>query len=440
MKQILIVIALSSLIVGCHSTSIISEVDYGWSKTSVNAAIFRKNSLVSNDKFQYISFYDSIGNVVLGKRKHGKDDWRLHTTQYQGNVWDAHNVISIMVDGDGYLHVSWDHHDGPLNYARSIEPRGLELGPRLSMTNKQEDRGVTYPEFYALPDGGMYFVYRYGASGAGNMVLNRYHLDEKRWERIHNNLISGEGKRNAYWQMAVDNEGDIHLSYVWRDTWDVSTNHNLCYARSSDGGRTWKTSTGKMLPVPITYDTSEIAMKIPQNSNLINQTSMTTDANGNPAIASYWTAEGETVTQFFIVYHDGTQWHSSQATNRKTPFSLAGGGTRRIPISRPQLLSRVEGDETFFYLIYRDAEVDDRVVISSASTVEGMQWKRKVIDELEVAQWEPSYDTELWRNKGILSLYVQKVGQGEGGERAVEMAPQMVKVFQLSPSQLKTFF
>jgi hypothetical protein len=433
---------LFSLFLGCKSgRTYTSEVGEGWAKTSVNATIFRKNSLVSDKNYQYIAYYDSAGFVTLGKRNHNSPDWSLNTTQYKGNVWDAHNIISIMVDGDGYLHVSWDHHDNPLNYARSLAPGSIELGEKEQMVGHLEDNGVTYPEFYALPDGGMFFVYRYGASGDGNIVLNRYNLQEKKWVRIHDNLVTGEGKRNAYWQMAVDNNGAIHLSYVWRDTWDVATNHNMCYAKSVDGGVSWHTSYGRALDIPISYETSEVAIEIPQRSNLINQTAITTDAAGNPAIASYWTMAEHDVTQFFVIYHNGHQWSVSQASERKTPFSLAGGGTRRIPVSRPQLLTYADNGNTYFYLVYRDEEVANRIVLCQGKLVsDSIIWKQKVVDDLYVGQWEPSFDTELWRNSSVLSLFIQKVGQGDGGEKAVELEPQMVKVFQLNSKQLKAFF
>lgn len=440
MRNVLVLIIAFMAFTGCKEAVVISEVGPGWAATSVNTTIFRKNSLVSDHQYQYISYYDSTGHVVLGRRKHATDQWELHRTQYSGNVLDAHNVISIMIDGDGYLHVSWDHHNGPLNYARSLKPGSLELGDKLSMTGSLEDSLVTYPEFYALPDGGMFFVYRYGASGSGNIVLNRYHHKKKQWERIQDNLVSGEGLRNAYWQMAVDDFGTLHLSYVWRDTWDVATNHNLCYARSADGGKTWTDSRGNPLQVPITYEHSEIAMEIPQNSNLINQTSITADAAGNPYIASYWTAAGDSVTQFYVVWHDGHHWNLSRASNRTTSFSLAGGGTRRIPISRPQLLAKSNHDQTRLYLVYRDAEVNNRVVLASVILGSKREWQHRIVDELEVGQWEPSYDTKLWTDQGVFSLFVQKTGQGKGGETAEGLEPQMVKVFQLSGKALDALF
>ena len=79
----------------------------------------------------------------------------------------------------------------------------------------------------------------------------------------------------------------------------------------------------------------EYACRIPQNAELINQTSMSTDAGGHPYIATYWRNPDSDVPQYRIVWHDGVNWHNRQVSERKTPFSLKGGGTKMIPMSRP---------------------------------------------------------------------------------------------------------
>src|SRR5205085_7484543 len=103
---------------GCSSTGKLNSqtngvrivnVDSGWANNSVNTTIFRKNSIVSFKDTQYIAFYNKNGFVVLGKRVLSSTTWNLKTTSFKGRVSDAHNVISIMVDGDGYLHMAWDH-------------------------------------------------------------------------------------------------------------------------------------------------------------------------------------------------------------------------------------------------------------------------------------------------------------------------------------------
>jgi hypothetical protein len=94
---------------------------------------------------------------------------------------------------------------------------------------------------------------------------------------LQNNLIDGQNKRNAYWQTCIDEKGTIHVSWVWRETPDVSSNHDMCYACSKDGGITWQKSTGEKYTLPITAATAEYAVRIPQKSELINQTSMATE-------------------------------------------------------------------------------------------------------------------------------------------------------------------
>ena len=102
-----------------------SVVGSGWAKNSVNVTVFRKNSLVTHEGVQYAAYYDTERYVVLARRRVGAAGWIVQRSQYQGKAEDAHNGISIMVDGSGYLHVAWDHHDNPLRYARSTAPGGL---------------------------------------------------------------------------------------------------------------------------------------------------------------------------------------------------------------------------------------------------------------------------------------------------------------------------
>ena len=74
----------------------------GWARNSVNAVIFRRNALVTHRDTQYIAFYDSTSHVVLAKRHLEDTSWEIRQTRYRGNTADAHNSISIMVDGEGY--------------------------------------------------------------------------------------------------------------------------------------------------------------------------------------------------------------------------------------------------------------------------------------------------------------------------------------------------
>jgi len=261
-----------------------TAISLAWAQNSVNGVVFRRNSVVTHQNTQYVSYYDSTGHVVPGKRELGTENWQTRQTQYTGNVKDAHNCISMMVDGDGYLHLSWDHHGDKLHYAKSTAPGSLELTEQMPMTGTKENK-VTYPEFYRLSGGDLLFLYRDGSSGNGDLVLNRYDTKAKKWQRMQDVLIDGQGERIAYAQAWVDARGTSHISCAWRETGDVSSNHDICYARSTDQGKTWQKTTGEKYAMPINVTTDEYALKIPMKSELINTTSMAADAQGNPDFA-----------------------------------------------------------------------------------------------------------------------------------------------------------
>ena len=409
------------------------HVDSGWAANSVNTVIFRKNALVTYKDTQFIAFYNARQQLVIGKRNIHKSHWILQATPYSGNARDAHNAISIMVDGDGFLHISWDHHNNPLHYCRSIRPGSLQLTGPLSMTGKNES-SVSYPEFYKLPNGNLMFFYRDGSSGRGNLVLNRYSIVSRKWEQVNSNLIDGEGKRNAYWQCCTDTNGIIYLSWVWRESPDVFSNHDLCFARSDDGGNSWVKSDGTLYQLPITAASAEYVLRIPQGSNLINQTSMCTDLNGNAYIATYFTDSCKKVPQYHILYQKKNQWRVYALNEHTTPFSLSGIGTKKIPISRPQVicLQQQSKEQALLALIFRDEEKGNTITTAIGNPGETGPWVYTNLTGQDLGSWEPVFDTERWKGTRIVDLFVQKESQGDG-EGITAMPAQLVQVLEWNP-------
>jgi len=404
----------------------------GWAKNCVNAVIFRRNSVTTHEGFQYVAYYGEDKNVMLAKRSLAGDTWDIKKTPYQGNAQDAHNAISIMVDGDGYLHMSWDHHNHALRYCRSVTPGSLELTEKLPMTGKHEGR-VTYPEFYRLANGNLLFLYRDGSSGQGNLMMNFYDRKTQTWTQRQNAFIHGEGHRNAYWQMCTDTQGAIHISWVWRETGDIATNHDMGYAKSIDEGKTWQKSSGETYPLPITAGNAEYAARIPQNTELINTTSMCADAKGRPYIATYWRPQGTDVPQYHLIYHDGFQWHTQQISRRTTPFRLNGGGTKRIPIARPQIFADSCRGKDKAYMLFRDIERKDRVSIAICQDLQTRSWTFKDLTDFSVGLWEPGYDTELWKYARKLHVYVQNVDQGDGDRNDMTVPPTNISILEWTP-------
>jgi hypothetical protein len=219
----------------------------------------------------------------------------------------------------------------------------------------------------------------------------------------------------------------------------VATNHNICYAQSRDGGKTWTTADGKPLTVPITADSGEVALPIPEKSELINQTTIAADAAGHPYIATYYREAGSTVPQFHVVYHDGAAWRSSQIGNRTTPFSLAGAGTKRIPVSRPLIVAD-GGTPSRLHVVFRDAERGERVTVATTADVTKNDW---AVTDLTppppqgdaYGYWEPSADLSLWARDRVLHLFLQKTDQLDGGDNVTrgDLPPTRVYVLEYTP-------
>ena len=297
------------------------------------------------------------------------------------------------------------------------------------MTGLREAR-VTYPQFYALPAGDLLFVYRDGASGNGDVLVNRYDARRDAWRAVAHPLIAGEGRRNAYVnQLAIDARGGWHVTWTWRESPDVATNHDVLYAFSPDEGATWRTSDGRAYALPITARDAEVAWAVPQRSELINQTTAAADARGRPMVATYWRDASSEVPQLRLVWHDGARWRASQVGTRTQPFRLSGGGTKRIPLSRPLVLA---GRGGAVHVVFRDAERGGGITVATSTDPARATWRLSELRAAGVGQWEPTHDPVAWRRDGRLYLFVQRVGQGDG-ETLEDVAPQPVSVLEWRP-------
>lgn len=388
-----------------------SKLALGFANNSINATSFRKNSIIThfnNDgsSFQYVAFYDPQGMIILGQKKNNESWFSLKTGLY-GYTADAHNTISIMTDKIGYLHMAWSDHNGKLKYMRSQTPHSLIMR-ECKMIGSLEDK-ATYPEFYKLPSGNLIFLYRNGVSGNGNLVLNKYDSMSESWHRVHDNLISGEGVMSPYWQATIDYKGRLHISWVWRDTSDVASNHDISYAMSEDSTmKCFVNSSNMSLALPITAEQDVCICHIPTSSALINQTSMDTDEDNLPYILSYWRIDE--IVQYNILKYNGSYWTVLDTHIRNTDFKLSSKGTQQLPCARPQLLVKGKKNAILIYLLFRDIEHSSHFSIGKLSINGDKICEKKVYDVTaeSVGEWEPNYDTFLWKSRGELSVFLQK--------------------------------
>ncbi|ACB74661.1 BNR-4 repeat-containing protein [Opitutus terrae] len=383
--------------------------------SSVNVVANTRSAIVTHSTLQYAAFYDADGFLVLAQRPLGADVWTTQRTPHRANVADAHNSISLAVDGAGFLHVAWDHHNSPLHYARVVTSGTIDLGEPTAMTGEREQH-VTYPQFHLLPNGDLLFTYRDGESGNGALVLNRYITTTRKWSVVQPNLIDGEGQRSPYADLTVDRQGTLHLAWIWRDSPNVASNHDLAYAQSKDAGVTWTRTDGTPLALPITAATAEYALRIPTHHNLMNPPSIDTDGAGRPFLCSYWSETPESAPRFAIVRFDGTAWKIIPGPAREQTFQLAGGGTKHPPISRALFLVDTTWDRPGLHLIYRDDARDGHIMLATSPGHNGGEWSIRELYSEPVGGWEPSVDPVNWRRLTQVHLLVQSVEQRDGND------------------------
>lgn len=410
----------------------------GYATTNTNATSFSRDAVATFGDQQFVAYYEPVadgGNVVVARRTVGSSTWaRTHTGFVATNIHDPHDNVGLAIDGDGTLHLTWGHHVHDLRYARSAAPVTTP-GAALSFTANLGPSGMTgnetrltYPEFVNLPDGGLLFLYRSGSSGNGDLRLNRYDTQTDTWSQVMSPVIDNAAAgsahpytANAYWNTPILGEnGDLHLTWNYRTNQGAfsgfQTNHDLGYARSTDGGATWLRSDGSPYGGAITQANTDRVLTIAPGSSYINTTSMDLDRDGLPVLASWWAPEaglGNHVRQYMLAWSDGSDWHTSQITG----FDSEGfASTSRIPeaslgqyrMSRPTVLINDDGRVLVLYTDYRSG---NRLTLAHSTGRE--DWAFIELQDLDMGRWETAIDTERWERDGVISMLHQPSGLGE---------------------------
>lgn len=204
------------------------------------------------DSRQYVAYWDAERRMSIAARDLNSRTWEIRKlSPVMG--WDSHAHLALVVDTAGYIHLSGNMHNDPLVYFRSAAPHDISKFERLPMVGGRQEKRVSYPQFLRDRHDRLYFLYRYGKSGQGQRIINRYDTERRQWERLLDTpLLDGEGKRSAYpVGPFLGPDGYFHILWMWRDTPNGNTNHDLSYARSTDLEH-WEAADGSRIELPIT--------------------------------------------------------------------------------------------------------------------------------------------------------------------------------------------
>jgi hypothetical protein len=396
---------------------LVASFDLGeaWAGNTVNTVIFRHHGIFTHQGHQFTSFYLDEKTLRFVCRRLSDDHITQHDLVGEYNLKDAHNSISMGVDREGYLHACFDHHATKLRYRRSLKPMSIDGWTNdLPMTGQHEDK-VTYPTFI-LPraDYPLTLLYRDGVHNKGSARLKFYNEKSQSWQDKGTPILSGAEQKpwtsNAYWNHpAIGTDGSLHLSFVWRTgvlgDQELVNNINVGYAWSPDNGHHWYTLQGQPYQLPITPTTAETIWPVPPGSNLINQCSMALDRFNRPHIVFY-ANDADGIPQYQHLRYDGKRWHHQILSSRTQPFTLAGGGTLQIPISRPEVLMDHEDN---VLVMFRGDLTGDRMAVSRlrAPLYEPDRETYQMLGEHPLGFAEPLLDREGWRQNKRLTLLIQ---------------------------------
>jgi len=284
--------------------------------------------LATGENRQYAAYYNADRQLVVAARDLGSTKWN-HVALPTRVGWDSHNYIALAIDATGRLHLSGNMHGDPLIYFRTREPGDIETFEGIHRMVGRDESRATYPEFFRGPDGELVFTYRQGSSGDGFNVYNRYDAENQEWERLSDEpLLDGEGEMNAYpIGPKRGPDGYYHLTWVWRDTPDAATNHDLSYARSRDLVN-WETAGGRPIELPMTIDTEGLIIDpIPTHGGIINGSGKIGFDHQNRVIVTYHKFGEDGATQLYHARLEDGEWAFYQATDWEYRWEFGGGGS-----------------------------------------------------------------------------------------------------------------
>lgn len=422
--------------------------------SAINGLSFQQDAVASHRGYQYVGYYDGKRHVCLARRKLPAGEWQIvRFPDYDFKSNDAHNTISIGIcPKDGTIHIAFDHHGHPLHYRVSkrgvatrpgeIEWNSALFGPITSELERGHRIAITYPRFWQTPDGGLQFCYRQGSSGNGDRMLVDYDPESGAWVNtrqidsragVFKDGTGPSGSRCSY-PNGYDYGpfGKLHATWVWRES-SQGANHDLMYAYSEDGGRTWLNNAGKAFGEPPHVNSPGVTVwQIPRDHGLMNTHGQAVDSKGRVHVVM-WHCTAETIAaagskpgeqrwgppearRYHHYWRDSRGvWHHRQlpwaAGNRPKVFidkednAILIFGARRRPASLADGHLHVEGSL--------------RIAAATAAS-EWTDWKIVHVEKGPFVN-EMLGDPYRWKTEGILSILVQESPQKDHQSTALRI-------------------
>ena len=329
----------------------------GFGATSMSSAT-QQDVITQALGFTFVTYYDASNRVSLARRPVAGGEWQTITLTNTVVTVDNHKTPNIAIsERDGRIHLAYGHHEDNLRYRVSVtgaatSPNftkalfdGAASAERNFLKANEPLARVTYPIFVTREISRQLLMFwREGASGNGDLYVSTYNPATGTWgSKIH--VIKGlvgtytdptgtapnspTNRRNPYTNDIITFGNDIHLTWTWREANPrpavpgLIVNHDLMYARSTDGGLTWTNDDGAVVgtsgpgnfkmdlnsDVKVTQVNGQ-ALTLDYNWDLINQNTSYVDSQGNTHVVLFHgeTGSGSAPWRYWHYVRSGATW------------------------------------------------------------------------------------------------------------------------------------
>jgi hypothetical protein len=409
----------------------------------VNGQTFQQDAVTTFKGFQYATYYDAARHLCVARRPVNNAKWEiLRFTDYFFKGTDTHNVAVVGVcPRDGTIHLSFDHHGHPLHYRVSIpgvasRPHGfawttnLFSGIRSELEPGRKLTRVTYPRFVRTPGGGLQFGCRIGGSGDGDKCLADYDPRRGAWGSFGacfggTGDYLGQPSRNAYLNgYTYDRRGNLHVTWCWRETGDPTSNHDLDYAWSKNGGRTWLNNAGNKIgerghPVNIDSPGARI-VEIAMGRGLMNAMTQGVDSRNRIHLVTLHIPDGkpgqpdwEATRRTTHYFH---YWRDEQGRWKRNEMDFVG--------SRPQLWFDKRDNA---YLIFVGDRFNPSPNLSIAAATAKHGWTDWKVIHTDPGPFSGQPQIDRYTSANVLSIYIQEAPKSGIGTatplRVIDFSP-----------------
>lgn len=241
------------------------------------------NKIVTVGDKTHVSWIDSVEQPAAGfrvrirtlDRKTG--EWS--PTYTVGEGYDNHGGPALTVDSKGYLHIAYYPHHHAMRYRKSAKPNDA------SAWDDEERFGerCTYPTLVCGPDDTLYLTCR--QSNDRNWLASLFTKQPGEPWRGPTPLLRSRVRGYSHFQEALawgPKHGELHLSTRIHER--ANNSETVGYMVSSDFGKTWRTSAGKKLELPVTADTIDRLATKKSDPNRLRCGAVAVSPDGKPHV------------------------------------------------------------------------------------------------------------------------------------------------------------